>query len=134
MTLHSLLTSSARQWPDALAVDGPDQRLTYQQLDAQSNGFASLLQEYGVQRGDRVGIWLEKSTQAVVAMQAILRLGAVYVPLDPLSPLLRIQAIVRDCTLRLCVTNRLRAGQSRRCHACLSVCRRRCRARESSVI
>jgi amino acid adenylation domain-containing protein len=52
---------------------------------------------------------LGKSAHVVAAMQAILRLGAIYVPLDPLSPGTRIQAIVRDCRMSALVTTQRRA-------------------------
>jgi acyl-coenzyme A synthetase/AMP-(fatty) acid ligase len=73
-----------------------------------ANRFAQAFLAAGVQRGDRVGIWLEKSTYTVAAMQGVLRLGAAYVPLDPLSPAARIYSIVRDCEMRVVVTTQAR--------------------------
>ena len=55
--------------------------------------------ELGVGRGDRVAIWLNKSVQAVAAMQGALRLGAAYVPVDPMSPPARAATIMRDCRI-----------------------------------
>jgi clorobiocin biosynthesis protein CloN4 len=59
------------------------------------------MREAGVTRGDRVVIRADKSPDAVVAMQAVLRLGAAYVPVDPASPAARTEALVRDCGARL---------------------------------
>lgn len=95
--------------PDALAIKGPDTSLTYGELDHLANRLAHALRGLGVCRGDRVGIWLGKSAWAVVAMQAVLRLSAIYVPLDPLSPSARIRTIVQDCDMRALVTTRQRA-------------------------
>ena len=91
MSLRDLVMRSAKHTPETLAVKGADKSMTYAELDSLANRFARVLIQCGVRRGDRVGIWLEKSTSVVVAMQAALRLGAIYVPLDPLSPAARIR-------------------------------------------
>src|SRR5690348_12236582 len=104
MILRDLVIQRAQKMPDALAVKGPDTSLTYGQLDSLANRFAHALAKLGVRRGDRVGIWLRKSARAVAVMQGVLRLGAIYVPLDPLSPVARIHLIVQDCAMRALVT------------------------------
>jgi clorobiocin biosynthesis protein CloN4 len=71
--------------------------LTYRQLDADANDFARRLATAGVRRGDRVVIWSEKSARVVVAMQAVLRLGAVYVPADATVPAYRVTLMADDC-------------------------------------
>src|SRR6266566_7937530 len=108
MNLRDLITQSAQKMPDAVAVKGPDTSLTYGQLDNLANCFAHALAELGVRRGDRVGIWLVKSACAVAAMQGVLRLCAIYVPLDPLSPAARIRTIVQDCDMHALVTTQRR--------------------------
>lgn len=112
MSLRNLVIQSAKRAPDALAVKGPDGSLTYSELNSLSNRFAHALMSLGVCHGDRVGIWLEKSSCAVAAMQGVLRLGAIYVPLDPLSPASRIRTILRDCTVRALVTTRERSEEA----------------------
>lgn len=108
MNLCELVIHAAQQWPDALAVKGADESLTYLELDSLANRFAQVLAHLGVCAGDRVAIWLEKSPGALVAMQATLRLQAAYVPLDPLSPLERVRTILRDGQMRVLVTTRQR--------------------------
>ena len=107
--LADLVICSAMQSQDAVAVKAPDGVVTYGALNSLANRFARGLSQLGVQRGDRVGIWLEKSTYTVAAMQGVLRLGAVYVPLDPLSPSSRISTIVNGCATRVLITSRQRA-------------------------
>lgn len=104
MSLQDLVRSRAQSLPDAIAIKGPDTWITYGALDCMANRFAHALAARGVRPGDRVGIWLGKSVWAVVAMQAVLRLNAIYVPLDPLSPTARIRSIVDDCALQALVT------------------------------
>ncbi|HJT58390.1 MAG TPA: amino acid adenylation domain-containing protein [Ktedonobacteraceae bacterium] len=109
MSLRDLVMHSAKSTPEALAVKGPDTSITYAELDSLANRFARALLKLGVRRGDRVGIWLEKSAYTIVAMQGALRLGAIYVPLDPLSPAARIHTILCDCDVRVLVTMQSRA-------------------------
>ncbi|MFD7662148.1 amino acid adenylation domain-containing protein [Streptomyces sp. NPDC059788] len=94
--LHHLVRAAARRTPDALAVTGPDGSANYAQLDAWADRLARELAARGVRAGDRVGIWLDKSVAAVALMEATLRLGAAYVPLDPQAPPARVAKLVRN--------------------------------------
>ncbi len=109
--LKDLLIQSAQRTPDAIAIKGPDGIMTYREIDIMANRMAWALAEIGVRSGDRVGIWLDKSVRAVAAMQGVLRLGAAYVPLDPLAPPSRTQNIVRDCAMRALVSTKKRATE-----------------------
>ena len=109
MSLQNLVINSAERMPNALAVIDSVRSMTYQELDSLANRIARALQMLDVSFGDRVGIWLDKSVYSVAVMQAVLRLGAVYVPLDPLSPTSRIQTIISDCSIRVLVTTEKRA-------------------------
>ena len=104
MSLKDLLVLSAKRTPDTLAVKGPDDSLTYGELDRLANRIARALDDSGVRKGNRVGIWLDKSVRAVATMQGVLRLGATYVPLDPLSPASRVQSIIQDCDMQALVS------------------------------
>jgi L-proline---[L-prolyl-carrier protein] ligase len=98
--LEQLIADCAQRHPERVAVRDEQERLSYRELDAVADGAACALAELGVRRGDRVGIWLNKSARAVGAMQGTLRLGAAYVPIDPMSPPSRAATIMRDCRLR----------------------------------
>lgn len=104
MKLHELVRQQAGRSPELLAVSGPDGQMTYGELDREADALASFLARQGVQPGDRVALWLPKSTRAVAVMQASLRLGAAYVPVDPLGPIARTVRVVRDCAPRVVVT------------------------------
>lgn len=101
MSLHALVIDTAGRYPDRVAVAGAGSELTYHRLDADANAMAHRLARLGVRRGDRVVIWVGKSPRAVVAMQAVLRLGAVYVPIDAATPLARAVVVLRDCAARV---------------------------------
>lgn len=109
MILRDLVIESARRAPEAVAVRGPEGALSYEALDRLADALGWALAERGVGVGDRVGLWLEKSGLAIAAMQACLRLGAAYVPLDPTSPSSRVVTIIGDCELRALVTTSARA-------------------------
>jgi amino acid adenylation domain-containing protein len=104
--LHELVSRAAAATPDAVAVYGPDATVTYGDLDARANRVARALAQIGVRAGDRVGIWLAKSAEAVAAMQAALRIGAVYVPVDPLSPVARARTVLADCGVKALIARR----------------------------
>ncbi|HTV23606.1 MAG TPA: AMP-binding protein, partial [Polyangiaceae bacterium] len=101
--LDSAFTTLAREIPDRVAVDAGGEVLTYRQLDQLGHRFAQALRAAGIQQGDRVGIHLPRSGRGIAAMLGALRVGAVYVPLDPGSPPARMQLIARDCALRAVV-------------------------------
>jgi amino acid adenylation domain-containing protein len=102
--LHQLVREQAQRSPGLLAVSGPDGQLSYGELDWQADALARFLAGRGVRPGDRVALWLPKSARAVVTMQAVLRLGAAYVPIDPLGPVARAVQIIGDCAPRVVVT------------------------------
>lgn len=108
--LATLVSRSAERTPDRLAVAGGHSRLSYRELDLAANRIAHLLEGLGARRGDRVGVWAEKSPLTVAAMQAVLRVGGAYVPIDPLSPEARALRIVEDCRLRVLFTTADRAA------------------------
>lgn len=91
------------QQPDRTALSFEDDQLTYAQLDALSNQVANALAIRGVVPRSFVGICLERSTAAVVAMLAIIKIGAVYVPMDPNYPQERLEYTATDAGLRLTI-------------------------------
>jgi L-proline---[L-prolyl-carrier protein] ligase len=99
LRLERLVADSAGRDPDQPAVRDERDELSYRELDALADRTARALADLGVRRGDRVGVWLNKSAQAVAVMQGSLRLGASYVPVDPMSPPTRAATIMRDCRI-----------------------------------
>ena len=104
--LQHYLEHSAARTPDKLALEAPNGSLSYGALDDLSTRLANLLLAQGLSKGDRIGIDLEKSVEAVVAIFGILKAGATYVPLDPKAPARRKAMVVADCGMRGLVTTR----------------------------
>lgn len=99
MSLRDLVSDAAGRFPDAIAVEDDRGATTYAALDDLANQLAHALAGVGVGPGMRVGVWAHKSARTIAGMQAVLRLGAVYVPLDPKSPPARIASIVTQAQL-----------------------------------
>ncbi|MEU6194018.1 amino acid adenylation domain-containing protein [Streptomyces sp. NPDC047061] len=114
-TLTTYLEAAVRRHPDAVAVKDQQRRVTYAELDEISNGVASALTAAGPVSGRRIGIWLNKSVEAVAAIHAVLRSGAAYVPTDPTAPPRRAAAVLADCQAAWLITTPERARSLRAC-------------------
>ena len=86
MHLDALLSQQAKSTPHMPALSMLGEEITYQQLDSRVTARAVQLLALGVETGDRVAICAAKGAEAIIAIYAVLRVGAVYVPLDPQSP------------------------------------------------
>jgi amino acid adenylation domain-containing protein len=108
--LDWLLAAAAERFPDRPAMRAAGREVSYRELDRMANQMAAALAAAGVKAGDRVGVWFDKSAATVAAMQGALRIGAAYVPVDPLSPAVRAGAILSDCAVAAVVTSGERAA------------------------
>ncbi|MFD4243536.1 amino acid adenylation domain-containing protein [Streptomyces sp. NPDC058525] len=103
-SLPELFAAVAAGNPGAVALSYGPERLTYGELDARANRLAHRLAAAGAGPDVLVGLCLERGAQAVVALLAVLKAGAAYVPLDPGYPEQRLAYMVRDAGVRLLVT------------------------------
>jgi len=92
--LQDFAGRSAESRGDAAALVLGEERLTYGELDQLSDRLAAQIVDAGCQPGDRVAILMSKRPLALVAMQAIMKAGCVYVPIDAESPAARAALIV----------------------------------------
>ena len=99
--IEALMLDQAQRTPDAIAVKCGEAELTYAALAARSGAIASALRAAGVQRGDRVGLLLERDLDLLPALFGVLRAGACYVPFDPSLPQDRIAFMATDAELHL---------------------------------
>ena len=109
-TIPSLFARQAAARGDATAVICGSESLDYRALDQRSARLARLLAERGVGDGDFVGICLRRSTATVVAVLAVLRAGATYVPLDPAYPAERLAFMVDDAAPTWMISESSAAG------------------------
>ncbi|KHJ61831.1 non-ribosomal peptide synthetase, partial [Burkholderia glumae] len=103
-SLHRLIEGQARRIPDAVAAINGTSQLTYRQLDEQASRLAAHLLALGVAPGDRVGVAEYRSLEMPVALLAILKAGAAYVPLDPDQPADRTAFQIDDAAVRVVLT------------------------------
>ncbi|RKG94728.1 amino acid adenylation domain-containing protein, partial [Corallococcus sp. CA053C] len=102
--LHQRFEARATERPDAVAVTFEQQSLGYAELDARANQLARYLARQGVVRGDLVGLYVERSLDMVVAVLAILKAGAAYVPIDTAYPAERARFMLEDSQARVLLT------------------------------
>lgn len=108
--LQGYATRAAASRPGRTALVMGDQRLSYGELEERSNRLARLLSERGCEPGDRVALVCSKSPAAIVAMHAVLKAGAAYVPIDVASPAARVEKILYAAEPRLLLAD---AGAAR---------------------
>jgi len=104
MALAALIASAGRRASSSSVVADRSTRLTHLALHRRAGQLARHLVGRGVVAGDVVGVALERSVDAVVAMLAMWRLGAVYLPLDPALPAARIATMIASAGVRHVVT------------------------------
>ena len=97
LLVRDFLEQSAARLPDKLALVCDGQRLTYGQLEEMANRLANALGEMGVRRGDRVGLYLHNSVEAVVGIFAIAKAGAVFVVVNPTTKRDKLHYVLNNC-------------------------------------
>ena len=97
MLVQDLLHNSTERFPAKVALICDGHRLTYAQIEEQANRVATGLLALGVQRGDRVGVWLPNSVETVVAVFAILKAGATFVVVNPTTKPGKLAYILNNC-------------------------------------
>ena len=105
LTVHGLVEAQVRRTPNSEAVRFGDDSLTYEELDVRANQLARRLQALGVQHESLVGVCIDRSLEMIVALLAVLKAGAAYVPLDPAFPKDRIEFMIEDAGLKIIVTH-----------------------------
>ncbi len=103
-TLPQMVEVAAERFPQKDAFRCNKAAITYGQLHQQMNQLAHLLISLGVQRGDRIGVYMNRSLETAVAIYGIMQAGAAFVPLDPLAPIERIHFLLEDCGIEYLIS------------------------------
>jgi long-chain acyl-CoA synthetase len=109
MLVQDLLHNSAERLPDKVALICDGQRLTYTEVDAMANRLANALIESGVRRGDRVGIYLNNSVEAVIGIFAALKAGGVFVFINHTTKRDKLAYILNNCSAVALITESRKA-------------------------
>lgn len=108
-TMQDLFEKWARETPEAIAVKTDCGVFSYRELNERANRLARYLRDkFDLARGNLVGLMLERSERMIIGVQAILKSGAAYVPIDPAYPPDRIRYMLEDASVKaLLVDNRV---------------------------
>ncbi|HUC59578.1 MAG TPA: amino acid adenylation domain-containing protein [Streptosporangiaceae bacterium] len=104
-TLYHLFQAQAERTPTAEAVYAADGCLTYQDLDQRANRLAHYLRALGLGTESVVGLALPRSAAAIVALLAVTKCGAAFLPLDPAQPAARLAYILADAGVAALITD-----------------------------
>jgi non-ribosomal peptide synthetase-like protein len=110
-SLSDIFKSSASVYPDRLALVCGEQQLTYRELNSWSDSVAAMLIKEGVGPGSLVGVWWPRGIELHVAILAIVKAGAAYVPLDSEMPSERVETVLEDCKASVCFSPKSLSGQ-----------------------
>jgi amino acid adenylation domain-containing protein len=102
--VHEMFESQVEQTPDAIAVVFADEQLSYRELNRRANQLAHYLIEKGAEPDALIGLCLDRSLDMAIAVLAVLKTGAAYVPLDPAYPGERLSYMLGDARPRVLVT------------------------------
>jgi len=102
--VHELFEQQAAARPEAVAVVLNDERLTYRELNERANKLAHYLRRLGTGPESLVGVCLDRSVEAVVAILGVLKAGGAYLPLDPSYPRERLSRMLADAGTRIVIT------------------------------
>ena len=106
-TLKDYLEQQIKKTPSKIAVDSPHEnvKLTYKQLHEKSNQLARYISRQGIQKGQFVGVFMNRSIDMIVSILGIIKMGGVYVPIDPEYPQERIDFIRKDAQINLIISD-----------------------------
>lgn len=107
VTLHALVEATVTTRGDAVAVSDASRSLTYLELNERADALAARLVELGIGAECRVGVMTSRSVDLVVALLAVLKTGAAYVPLDPEYPTDYLGLVVDDSRISMIVTEQV---------------------------
>jgi acyl-CoA ligase (AMP-forming) (exosortase A-associated) len=109
--LHHLIETRASQAPEQPALSHKQEQLCYGELSTRVQQVAGGLRELGLQRHERVAIYLPKQLETVVSLFAATLAGGVFVPVNPVLKPLQVQHILNDCNVRILITCHARLQQ-----------------------
>jgi amino acid adenylation domain-containing protein len=102
--VHALVERQAERTPDRIALISAAKQMSYRVLNEHANQLAHYLRKAGTKPESRVGIWLDRTAEMVVALLGVLKAGGAYVPLDPRYPKERVATMLDDAQVDIILT------------------------------
>lgn len=109
--LHELPLRAAERLPDAAALVFKTASTSYAELVRQMGRFTSVVRALGIDRQERVAVFLPKQPETVVAMFGAAQAGCVFVPVNPILKPAQVAYILKNCNVRVLVTSAERARE-----------------------
>ena len=110
-SIPELFTAQVQRTPDAVALTFAGRSMTYRELDEAANRLAHLLSGHGAGPGACVALLFERSAEAIVAILAVLKTGAAYLPVDAALPAARVGFMIADATPIAAISTAALAGR-----------------------
>ncbi len=111
--VHELVAEQVRRVPDRTAIVAGSESVTYAELGRRSNRLANHLRSLGIGRGALVGVCLPRTVELPIALLAVMKSGAGYLPLDPAYPSERLEYMAGDSGLSALLTTEELSGVAR---------------------
>ena len=124
MSIPVLFAEQVARTPEAVAVTFEGRSMTYRELDEAANRLAHLLAGHGAGPGECVALLFRAVAEAIVAILAVLKTGAAYLPIDPAPPDARIEFMLADAAPVAVITTAELAGRAGRVRRAGHRCRR----------
>lgn len=105
MLVNHFLEHSALHFPDKIALICGDERLTYSEIDRRANRVAWFLRQNGVERQDRIAIFLDNSVESIISLFGILKTDAIFLMLSPTLKAQKLTYILNNCQVKALITH-----------------------------
>ncbi len=105
-TIHTLFTAQSEIYPNSIALEFKDQKVTYSKLDTMSNQMANFFWMKGLRHGQIVAVSLDRTPELSASLLAILKCGAAYLPLDSKFPKTRLEFMLVDAQASFLLTSK----------------------------
>ncbi|WP_374017555.1 amino acid adenylation domain-containing protein, partial [Paenibacillus thiaminolyticus] len=112
ITLHAMFEEQAAKTPERLAVVCGEDALTYRELNERANRLARVVRRYGAGPESLVAVQLERSVKMVVALLAVLKAGAAYLPISPQDPVERVRFLLENSSATLLLSGTVQEAVS----------------------
>jgi len=103
--IHEILTKSSADFPQKEAIVCGDNRISYKELNKASTILANFLRSHGVSYQDRVGIFTNKNIEETIAIFAILKMGGIFVHINPQLKESQLSHVISDCDIKALFVN-----------------------------
>jgi len=103
--LHQLFEQQVARGPEAIALEFKERKLSYREFNERANQLARHLIAFGVKPDSRVGVYVHRSPEMLIALMGIMKAGGAYVPIDPAYPRDRVEFMLQDCGADVVVTD-----------------------------